>query len=317
MVQVNLRLSITWVQVPRNVISPPTPPHPETWHACRKMHEKRQFHPSHQTGYHICTYNRWPQPTSFQFSSVWWPCLASCPSELGNTHGNVSNHLLAGKIVQVRMWMMAWCFPVCVIVNSIIFKSYRDRRNTHTAKWVSDWEQLLRRLKFFCCNRTWRWEVPIFSHHQKIYMQWCIYRGYAHGFFHRQLRVYSIAKGGYFFCQSQGGCKKYSSFSTLMPWCWISKFAPEQWLVPLVSMHMAYALHVLNAPVFVITSTLSACLSLYHITHIRNFWSHGFMSCFAKTHLAPQKLLAHSGGSRMRASDVLLFLELIHVDTVS
>lgn len=75
----------------------------------------------------------------------------------------------------------------------------------------------------------------------------------------------------FFFCQSQGGRKKYSSFSTLMPWCWISKFAPEQWLVPLVSMHMAYALHVLNAPVFVITSTLSACLSLYHITHIRNF----------------------------------------------
>jgi len=72
-------------------------------------------------------------------------------------------------------------------------------------------------------------------------------------------------------CQSQGGHKKYSSFSTLMSWCWISKFASEQWLVPPVSMHMAYALHVLNAPVFVITSTLSACLSLYHITHIRNF----------------------------------------------
>ena len=64
-------------------------------------------------------------------------------------------------------------------------------------------------------------------------------------------------------CQSKGGRKKYSSVSTLVPWCWISKFASEQWLVPLVSMHMAYALHVLNAPVFVIT--LSACLSLYNI----------------------------------------------------
>ena len=70
--------------------------------------------------------------------------------------------------------------------------------------------------RFFVGNRPWRWEVPIFSHHQKIYMQWCIYRGYAHGFFHRQLRVYSIAKGWECIANQRAVVKSTVAFQ---PWC--------------------------------------------------------------------------------------------------
>ena len=217
------------------------------------------------------------------------------------------------------MWMMAWCFPVCVIVNSIIFKSYRDRRNTHTAKWVSNWEQLLRRFRrFFVGNRPWRWEVPIFSHHQKIYMQWCIYRGYAHGFFHRQLRVYSIAKGWECIANQRAVVKSTVAFQ---PWCPGAGYQSlHQNSGLFLSFPCIWHMHCMCLMHLCLSSRYPHVyhyIILYHITHIRNFWSHGFMSCFAKTHLAPQKLLAHSCGCRMRVSDVLLFLELIHVDTVS